>query len=138
MHCFCRMLFLKIVFLYYTMLLAFTRCLLLLLLPKVHHHKIKKRCVAVPHFKMNYYGAIIFLPCGFFYLSFFFFPCLIAAVADWMSTILLLHMVCSLSATLGCRSEMCCARLTRNTGCKNDTKNRRLGTIAQLCQAVSS
>jgi len=66
------MLFLKIVFLYYTMLLAFTRCLLLLLLLKVHHHKIKKRCVAVPHFKMNYYGAIIFLPCGFFYLSSFF------------------------------------------------------------------
>jgi len=35
--------------------------------------------------------AIIFLPCGFFfYLSFF--PCLISAVAEWMSTILL-HMV---------------------------------------------
>jgi len=35
---------------------------------------------------------IIFLPCGFFYLSSFFFPRLISAVADWMSTILL-HMV---------------------------------------------
>jgi len=33
---------------------------------------------------------IIFLPCGFFFLSFFlsFFPRLIAAVADWMSVIL--------------------------------------------------
>jgi len=44
-------------------------------------------------------GAIIFLPCGFFYLllSFFlsfylFFPRLISAIADWMSTILL-HVV---------------------------------------------
>jgi len=38
--------------------------------------------------------AIIFLSCGF-YLSFFFFfflPCLISAVGDWMSTILP-HMV---------------------------------------------
>jgi len=34
---------------------------------------------------------IIFLPCGFF-LSFFF-PRLISAAADWMSTVLL-HMVC--------------------------------------------
>jgi len=29
---------------------------------------------------------IIFLPCGFYLLSFF--PCLISAVTDWMSTIL--------------------------------------------------
>jgi len=39
--------------------------------------------------------AIIFLPCGFFYLlssSVFFFPRLISAVADWMSAILA-HMV---------------------------------------------
>ena len=33
-------------------------------------------------------GAIIFLSCGFFFLSIFFFPRLISAVADWMSTIL--------------------------------------------------
>ena len=33
---------------------------------------------------------IIFLPCGFFFL--FFFPCLISAVGDWMSTTLP-HMV---------------------------------------------
>jgi len=37
--------------------------------------------------------AIIFLPCGFYLLSsFLFFPRLISAVADWMSTILP-HMV---------------------------------------------
>jgi len=30
--------------------------------------------------------AIIFLPCGFFFLSIFFFPHLISAVADWIHT----------------------------------------------------
>jgi len=35
-------------------------------------------------------------------------------------------------------SEMCCMRLAENTGRKNDAKNRHLGTIALLCQAVSS
>ena len=33
---------------------------------------------------------------------------------------------------------MCCTRLAGNTGGKNDAKNRHLGTIAQLCWAVSS
>jgi len=33
---------------------------------------------------------------------------------------------------------MCCTRLAGNTGRKNDAKNRRLGTIAQLCPAESS
>jgi len=33
---------------------------------------------------------------------------------------------------------MRCARLAENTGRKNDAKNRHLGTIAQICRAVSS
>jgi len=45
--------------------------------------------------------------------SFFFFPRLILAIADWMSTILP-HMVC-LSANLECRCETCCKRLAQNT-----------------------
>jgi len=45
---------------------------------------------------------------------------------------------CGLSANLGCRSEMCCTRLAGNTGRKNDAKDRHLGTMAQLCRAVSS
>ena len=36
------------------------------------------------------------------FYSFFFFPCLFSAVADWMSTIF--HTWCGLSASLGCRS----------------------------------
>ena len=41
------------------------------------------------------------------------------------------------SANVGCRSEMCCTRLAENTGRKKSSKIRHLGTIAQLCQAVS-
>ena len=32
---------------------------------------------------------------------------------------------------------MCCTRLAENTGRKKVAKNRHLGTIAQLCQAIS-
>jgi len=67
---------------------------------------------------------------------FFFFPRLISAVADWMSTILL-HMVWP-RANLECRSEMCCTRLAGNAGRKKSPKNRHLGTNAQLCRAISS
>ena len=45
-----------------------------------------------------------------------FFPRLISAVRDWMSSIL--HTWCGLSANLECMSEMCCMRLAENTGCK--------------------
>jgi len=38
---------------------------------------------------------------------------------------------------LECRSETCCARLAENTGRKKVPKNRHLGTIAQLCRAIS-
>jgi len=33
---------------------------------------------------------------------------------------------------------MCCTRLAKNTGRKNDAQNRHLGTISQLCRAISS
>ena len=78
--------------------------------------------------------TIIFSPCGFFLSSFF--PCLISAAAHWMSSILP-HMV-YLSANLECRSEICFMRLAENTGCKKNAKNHHLGTIAQLCRAISS
>ena len=60
-----------------------------------------------------------------------------------MSTILL-HMaipplhVLIICANLECRSETCCTRLAANTGRKKVAKNRHLGTIAQLCRAISS
>ena len=49
-----------------------------------------------------------------------------------------LHTWCGLSANLRCRSETCCTRLAGNAGCKKVAKNRHLGTIAQLCRAISS
>ena len=48
-----------------------------------------------------------------------FFPRLISAAVDWMSTILPAHMVWPLiSANLKCMSEMCCTWLAENTGHK--------------------
>jgi len=81
--------------------------------------------------------TIIFSCCGFFFFFFFFlfFPRLISAVGDCMSTILP-HMVWPY-VNLECRSEMYCTRLAENTGRKKIAKNRHLGTIAQLCQAIS-
>jgi len=45
------------------------------------------------------------------------------------------HTLCSLSAYLECRSEMCCTRLAENTGRKKSPKSRN--TVAQLYRAVS-
>ena len=39
---------------------------------------------------------------------------------------------------LECRSERCCTRLAANAGPKKVAKNRHLGTIQQLCRAISS
>jgi len=43
-----------------------------------------------------------------------------------------------LSANLECRSETCCSRLAENTVHKKVAENHHLGTIAQLCRAISS
>ena len=79
--------------------------------------------------------AIIFLPCCFLLLSFFFF---VAYSHRSEIRCLPYFHTCGLSANLECMSEMCCARLAENAGCKKKLpKNRHLGTIAQLCQAIS-
>jgi len=44
----------------------------------------------------------------------------------------------ALVAIYRCRSETCCMQLTENTGRKKSRKICHLGTIAQLCRAVSS
>ena len=63
-----------------------------------------------------------------FLLSFFFFPRLISAVADWMSAIL--PHKCELSANLECRSEMCRMRLAENTGCKKSPSGHHRTTLS--------
>jgi len=45
---------------------------------------------------------------------------------------------CGLSVNLECRSEIYCARLAENAGPKKSPKISHLGTIAQLCRAISS
>ena len=105
------------------------------------------------------HADIIFLPCGFFYLcsfmaalcnregriyfhpvvssSFFFSsPNLIGRRLD-VYCLPYFHAWCGLSVNLECRSETCCARLAENTARKKSSKSRRLGTIPQLCRAIS-
>jgi len=70
--------------------------------------------------------TITFLPCDFYLSSIFlFFPRLISAAVDWLSTIL--HTWCGLSANFRCRSETCCTQLAGNAGRKKIAKNRHLG-----------
>jgi len=47
------------------------------------------------------------------------------------------HTWCGLSVNLGCRSA-CCKRLAGNTGSKKLPKICHVGTITQLCRALSS
>jgi len=67
-------------------------------------------------------------------IFFFFFYLFFLTLSQPSESGCLPYFHCGLSANLGCRSEMCCARLTENTGCKN----RHLCTIAQLCRAIYS
>ena len=47
------------------------------------------------------------------------------------------HTWCGLSANLRCRSETCCTWVTEKTQDAKVAKNHHLGTIAQLCRAIS-
>ena len=58
----------------------------------IHTHRVGRRSYPTFYGRLCNRGAIIFLSCGFFLLLPIFFPRLISAVADWMSTILR-HMV---------------------------------------------
>jgi len=81
--------------------------------------------------------TIIFLSCGFFLLSFFYSPPNLSGPRlDVYHTST--HGVGGLSVNLECRSEMCCTLLAENAEPKKSPKIRHLGTIAQLCRAISS
>ena len=72
----------------------------------------------------HYIFALWFLLSSIFFL----FPRLISYFYSW----------CGLSVNFRCRSETCCTRLTKSTGRKKSSKIRHLGTVAQLCRAISS
>jgi len=76
---------------------------------------------------------ILVLSCFFF---FSFFPRLISAVQ--IACLPYFYTWCGPSANLECMSEMCCTRLAGNAGPKKSPKIGHLGTIAQLCGAISS
>jgi len=110
-----------------------------LLLPLTYDDTICLRGCLWPPYGVG--QAIMFLHCGFFYLSSFFFfssPNLSGRRLDVYHRPF--HAWCGLSANLGlrCRSETFCTRLVENTVRKKSPKTRHLGTIAQLCRAISS
>ena len=72
--------------------------------------------------------AIIFCSCGFIFLLFF----VTYSQRSEIGCLQYFHTWCGLNANLECMSEMCCMQRAEI----QDTKN--FGTIAQLCQAVSS
>ena len=81
--------------------------------------------------------AIIFSSCCFFCLcSFSFFPRLISAVADRMSTILPHNGVAFVRIMMQVWNVLHAVRWKYRT--QNIAKNRHLGTIAQICWAISS
>ena len=85
--------------------------------------------------------AITFCPVvSFFFLSSFFFFCSSPNLSDRRLDDCLPYVYtwCGPSTNLECRSEMCCTRLAGNAGPKKSPKIRHLGTIAQLCRAISS
>jgi len=71
---------------------------------------------------------------SFFFLYFF----LVYSQPSQIGCLPYFHTWCGLSANLGCRSETCCMRLARNTGCIKSPKIRHLRTIAHICGAISS
>jgi len=71
---------------------------------------------------------IIFLPCGFFYLSLFSSTNLSRRKLDVCHTCTCTW--CGLSANLECRSEMCCRRLVRNTGRKKSPTRHHHTTLS--------
>ena len=79
--------------------------------------------------------------CGFFFLLLSFFPRLISAVGDWMSTKSpYFHTWCGPSVDLEIRMQVWnvlhAARWKYRS--QKVAKNRRLCTIAQICRAISS
>jgi len=92
-----------------------------------------------PAFLWPLYGigqAIIFSCCGFYLLSVFFF---FLAWSQWphIGCLPYFDTWCGPSANLECRCETCCAQLAENAGTKKSPKIGHLGTIAQLCRAIS-
>ena len=89
--------------------------------------------------RCGHYIFVLFLSSVFFLLSFFFLfpsPNLSGRILDVYHTST--QSWCGHSANLECRCEMYCTQLAGNAGPKKSPKIRHLGTIAQLCRAISS
>jgi len=82
-------------------------------------------------------GPLYFCPEVSIYLSIFFLFFLAYSQRPQIGCLPYFYTWRGPSANLECRSEMCCTRLAANAGPKKVAKNRHLGTIPQLCRAIS-
>ena len=73
--------------------------------------------------------TIIFLPCGFFFLSSSF-VFLAWSQRSEIGCLPYFHTWCGLSANLGCRSETCCTRLCENAGRKKSPFAHHRSTLS--------
>jgi len=86
-------------------------------------------CNRAGHYTFALWFLLFFLSSIFFFLAY--------SQPSHIGCLPYFHTRCGLSANLGCRSDTCCMRLAENRGRKKLPKVRHLGTIAQLCRAIS-
>jgi len=99
----------------------------------LHHFIMAALCNRAGH----YIFALWFL--SSFFLSFFLLLFFLAqSQRSEIRCLPYFHTWCGLSASLGCRSEMCCTRLAENAGRTKSPKSRHLRTVVKLCRVMSS
>jgi len=98
------------------------------------------KCLVITALRRD--ADIIFLPCGLFYLSLFFFLCSSFSLSRCRLDVYYtsthgVALVQILNAGLKC-AACSSLKIQESTGCKKSPKIRHLGTVAQLCRAISS
>jgi len=86
----------------------------------------------------HYIFALWFLSSFYLLSIFFFFLFLAYSQQPQVGCLPYFDTWCGPSANLECRFKRRCTRLAANVGPKKVSKNRHLGTIPQLCRAISS
>jgi len=90
--------------------------------------------MATLHSRCGHYIFLLWFLSSFFRSSFFI-PC--PYQRSQIGCLPYFYTWCGLSANLECRCEICCMQLAGNAELKKSPKTRHLGTIAQLCPAIS-
>jgi len=94
--------------------------------------------MAALHSRCGHYSFVLWFLLSSFSSFFFFLFFLAQSQPSEIGCLPYFHTWCGISANLECRSEMWCRRIVENSGRKKSPKIHHVGTIAQLCWAVSS